>query len=277
LTSPKSGSERRSFTTVALTADRDCAPARPRPVDLKHLAKQLAVKFRQFLGRLTVAERYLRGRGLEIGALQDPLPLPRGAVARYVDLAPTAELRAMYPHKQRRHLVEVDLVDDGERLQQVADASEDFVVANHFLEHCEDPIGTLGNLLRVVRPGGVVYLSLPDKRYMFDADRPSTTLEHVLKDHHDGPEWSRDQHYEEVVRLGQKVQGETAVLERAAELQRTSFRIHFHCWTQTDFLELLVALQRRPGFPAFDVEHFARNEREMVVVLRRLPQPSALR
>jgi ferredoxin len=42
--------------------------------------------------------------------------------------------------------VEVDVVDDGERLESFADASLDFVVSSHFLEHCQDPIRAFGRL-----------------------------------------------------------------------------------------------------------------------------------
>lgn len=239
-------------------------------LDLRHLAKKLVTPFRQYLGRLTVADRHLRGEGLEIGALQDPMPLPRAKKVRYVDIAPTEELRKMYPRKKRRRLVEVDIVDNGETLTTVADQSQDFVAANHFFEHCEDPIGTLRNLLRVVRPGGVVYLTIPDKRHTFDRDRPPTTFEHVVQDHERGPEISRHAHYEEVVRLGIKVQGESAIATTVAELEQQDFRIHFHCWSQTEFLQLLTSLQTRAGFPRFDVAEFVANEREMIVVLKRL-------
>jgi predicted SAM-dependent methyltransferase len=239
-------------------------------LDLRRLIKQLLTPLRQYLGRLTVIDRHLRGRGLEIGALQDPMPLPKGASARYVDIATTAELRRMYPRKAHRHLVPVDVVDDGEKLATVGDGTQDFVAANHFFEHCEDPVGTLRNLLRVVRPGGVVYLSVPDKRHIFDRDRPATTVDHVVRDHEQGPAVSRHQHYEEVVRLAIKVEGEAAVAAKVAELEAQDFRIHFHCWTQTDFLQLLCTLQTRAGFPRFDIAEFVANEREMVVVLRRL-------
>jgi len=238
--------------------------------DLRRLAKRLVTPFRQYLGRLTVADRYLRGRGLEIGALQDPLRLRPGVQVRYVDIASTEDLRRMYPRKAQRHLVPVDIVDDGERLATVDDGTQDFVAANHFLEHCEDPIGTLRNLLRVVRPGGVVYLSVPDKRHIFDRDRPATTYEHLVRDHEHGPAGSRHGHYEEVVRVAMKVEGEAAVATKVQELTAQDFRIHFHCWSQTDFLQLLCALQQRAGFPCFDVAEFVANEREMVVVLRRL-------
>lgn len=239
-------------------------------LDLRRLVKKVVTPLRQYLGRLTVIDRHLRGVGLEIGALQDPMPLPKGASARYVDIAPTAALRAMYPKKARRHLVEVDVVDDGEKLATVADATQDFVAANHFFEHCEDPIGTLRNLLRVVRPGGVVYLSVPDMRHTFDRDREPTSVEHVLRDHEGGPAASRHAHYEDVVRMAMKVEGEAAVAAAVADLEGRDFRIHFHCWSQTEFLQLLVTLQQRAGFPRFDVAEFVANEREMVVVLRRL-------
>jgi predicted SAM-dependent methyltransferase len=238
--------------------------------DLRRLVKKLVTPLRQYLGRLTIADRHLRGSGLEIGALQDPMPMPRRAKVRYVDIAPTEQLRAMYPRKARRHLVPVDVVDDGEKLATIADGSQDFVAANHFFEHCEDPIGTLRNLLRVVRAGGAVYLSVPDKRHIFDRDRPATTLEHCVRDHEQGPALSRAQHYDEVVRLAIKVEGEAAIAARVAELEHQDFRIHFHCWSQTEFLQLLCALQTRPGFPRFDIAEFVANECEMVVVLKRL-------
>ena len=238
--------------------------------DLRRLAKNLVTPFRQYLGRLTIADRHLRGAGLEIGAMQDPLRVRRGVKVRYVDWLDTKALRAMHPNKAGRHIVDVDIVDDGERLATIADSTQDFVIANHFLEHCEDAIGTLRNLLRVVKTGGVVYLSVPDKRHIFDRDRPSTTIEHLVRDHEQGPEVSRQAHYEEVVRLGMKVQGEAAVATVVQGLVETKFRIHFHCWTQTDFLQLLCSLQARTGFPCFDVAEFVANEREMVVVLRRL-------
>lgn len=239
-------------------------------IDLRRLAKTMLAPFRQYLGRLSIADRHLRGEGLEIGALQDPLRVRRGVKVRYVDIADTETLRRTYPRKAHRHLVHVDIVDDGERLTTVGDATQDFVAANHFLEHCEDAIGTLRNLLRVVRPGGVVYLSVPDKRHTFDKDRPSTAIEHVVRDHEDGPEGSRAQHYDEVVRVAMRVEGEAAVATAVADLRAQNFRIHFHCWTQTDFLQLLCTLQTRAGFPRFDIAEFAANQREMVVVLRRL-------
>jgi predicted SAM-dependent methyltransferase len=88
-------------------------------------------------------------------------------------------------------------VDDGARLASFADDSLDFVVANHMLEYIEDSIAALEHQLRVLKPGGILYLTLPDARDSFDSPRQRTTVEHLLRDHHDGPEGSRSEHYEE--------------------------------------------------------------------------------
>ena len=60
----------------------------------------------------------------------------------YVDRMGVGELRAHYPELEQYELVTPDVVDDGESLTTVAADSVDFVVANHLIEHCQDPIGT---------------------------------------------------------------------------------------------------------------------------------------
>jgi SAM-dependent methyltransferase len=54
------------------------------------------------------------------------------------------------------------------------------------LEHVEDPIAALEHQLRVLKPGGTLYLTLPDARSSFDSPRQRTTVEHLLRDHRDG-------------------------------------------------------------------------------------------
>ena len=75
--------------------------------------------------RTRIAKRYLSGQGIEIGALHDPLPLPRSARVRYVDRLSVSELRAHYPELEQEPLVRVDIIHDGQRLTKIADASID--------------------------------------------------------------------------------------------------------------------------------------------------------
>lgn len=237
--------------------------------DLRKFVKKAAVHLRQYLRRVSVVERHIRGEGLEIGALQDPQVVPRGVKVRYLDIGTREELRARFPAKQARDLVAVDIVDDGERLGTVRDASQDFVISNHFLEHCKDPAGALVQMLRVVRPGGVVYLSVPDKSRTFDAPRPATTSAHLLEDHRRGADGPERHHVEEVVRLVEGVEEDESVSARVQELLDLDFRIHYHCWDEPAFLDFLLTLRRELQL-AMRIEEFARNEAEMVVVLRKL-------
>jgi predicted SAM-dependent methyltransferase len=215
--------------------------------------------------RREIARRYLRGEGIEIGALHNPLEVPNFVGVRYVDHLSVDELRKHYPELANEPLVDVDVVDDGERLSKIADATQDFVIANHFLEHCEDPLGALGNMMRVLRPGGLLYLAVPDKRYTFDADRPVTSIDHLLRDHREGPESSRREHYEEWARLVDKAEEPEA---HATTLLQRGYSIHFHAWTQTELLELLRTASNELELD-FDVELMLKNGLEVIFVLRR--------
>jgi predicted SAM-dependent methyltransferase len=217
--------------------------------------------------REELAARYLRGSGIEIGALHNPLSTPPGANVRYVDRMTVAELRAHYPELNGLPLVDVDVIDDGERLAAIPDESVDFVIANHFLEHCQDPLRALASFCRVLRVGGTVYLAVPDKRKTFDADRPVTSLDHLLRDHAEGPEVSRRSHFQEWARLVDRV--EEAELERHVnELMAKDYSIHYHVWTQAELLELLASLRTRLGLP-FEVEVLLRNEHEHIAILEK--------
>jgi len=202
--------------------------------------------------------------------LTKPLRLPPGVRVRYVDRLGTDELLEVEGPLLRSvgddpaRVRQVDIVDDVSRLARFADESQDFVVANHVLEHIEDPVEALENLLRVIRPGGALFLTLPDPPETFDVARARTTVEHVLRDHSEGPEASRRQHYEEWARTIECLP-EERVPARVAEFEREDARHHFHVWDLSDFLTLLFALE----LPA-QIVHAQRYRPEFAVVLRKL-------
>jgi SAM-dependent methyltransferase len=124
-----------------------------------------------------------------------PTPLPAAAQARYVDLRPVKTRAEHYSELNPKTFVRVDVIDDGERLARFADASLDFLVANHMLEHCENPLGTMRNHLRKVKPGGILFYAMPDMRIGFDQARQITPFEHVVADDRDGGESLRRAHH----------------------------------------------------------------------------------
>lgn len=223
--------------------------------------------------RRHLAGRYLEGDGLEVGALHLPLSLPRGARARYVDRMRVADLRAHYPELDEYELVTPDFIDDGEALTSVPSGSMDFVIVNHLIEHCQDPIGALLSHARVLREGGILYLAAPDRRRTdFDRDREETSLEHLLRDHEQGPEGSRSKHYEEWSRFAIKVSpGE--VSEHAAALEAQDYSIHFHTFTLTSFLALMLRAREVYGLP-FEVVATETNNHEFIVIARKTALPA---
>jgi SAM-dependent methyltransferase len=221
--------------------------------------------------RRRLAARVIGGTGIEIGALHNPFPVPEDTRVSYVDRLGTAELRAEYAELADQPLVEVDVVDDGETLAKFGDASLDFVIASHFLEHCEDPIGALGAHLRVLRPGGVLLLAVPDRRHGVDRLREPTSLEHVLADHEQGSLRSRTEHYRDWARLVDAPLGNVSMGQldaHATELERRRYSIHFHCWTGDEFAAQLRELIQRYRLPAAPLEQ-RDNYHEFLVALRR--------
>jgi SAM-dependent methyltransferase len=224
--------------------------------------------------RREFAERFLAGEGLEIGALHQPLHTPPQATPRYVDRLPVEELRSEYPELAGWDLTTVDVIDNGELLETVPDESQDFIVANHFLEHCEDPIRTIGTHLGKLRPGGILFYAVPDKRYTFDYHRELTPLEHMVADFEEGPDRSRAEHYEQWARrmvVEDDVSEEQAVAH-ARELEAAKYSIHMHVWTQAEFLRLILHCRERYE-EAFDIEASARQGIEYIVVLRKQGRP----
>jgi predicted SAM-dependent methyltransferase len=191
--------------------------------------------YRSKMCRLYLSKKYLYGNGLEIGALHQPLRLFNGAHALYVDRKNTYDLRDDYPELSDQSLVDVDIIDDGERLNTIQDDSVDFVIANHFLEHSEDPIMTIKTFFRVLRRGGVLFLAVPDKRHTFDKDRRLTTLEHVVRDHRVGPLVSREDHFREF---------EEFVAHKPV---KRDYSIHYHVWTDKEIAELLSYMEIEIG------------------------------
>ncbi len=195
---------------------------------------------------------------------------------------PAEKLRDEYPELAGWDLTQVDIVDDGETLATIPDESQDFIVANHFLEHCENPIRTIETHLGKLRPGGILFYAVPDKRYTFDFRRPVTPLDHMVADYEKGPDASRAEHYEEWCRLvidnesgSDGAPDEAWIERRARELEGAGYSIHMHVWTQAEFLKLVLDMRERFD-SAFDVEAAAKVGIEFVVVLRKegtLPAP----
>lgn len=196
-----------------------------------------------------------RARGLEIGAHTNPVtglsPFYTDAVASYAGSAGR-----------------VDFLADAPALP-LADETLDYLCSSHVIEHLPDPIAALYEWHRVLRPGGLLYLVAPDRRYTFDEPRATTTVEHLLRDFQEGTTANDDaRHIDEFVfqtnwaMLSPKTAPADIPQHQAAARARyldqlargQPIDIHYHTFTP----DSLDALLRAAGFiggksPRFEV------------------------
>jgi SAM-dependent methyltransferase len=147
----------------------------------------------------------------------------------------------------------VDFLSDARALP-IADGTLDYLCSSHVLEHLPDPIGALLEWHRVLRPGGLLYLVVPDKRFTFDEPRAVTSVEHMLRDFNAGTTSADDAvHVDEFVFqtnwsiLSPKTPAPDLPHAQAAARARYLHRleqdlpidIHFHTFTP-DSLEALL-------------------------------------
>ena len=109
----------------------------------------------------------LSGRGLEIGPLHRPMVRHGGMEVEYIDRCTVAELREHYPELGALDLIEPDIIGDAQTLDNIPENSYDFLISAHVIEHMKNPLYAMEVWCRSVKPGGLIYLIVPDKRVIF--------------------------------------------------------------------------------------------------------------
>jgi len=184
------------------------------------------------------------GSGIEIGPGNHPfeLPLP-GVHVQYVDRWRAQESTELFPQlAEHSAFIEPDLIADfnTDRLAPIADHSQDFVIASHVLEHLADPVGFLADIHRVLRPGGVALILLPDRHRTRDRDRSPTSLAHLVAEYEAGVDEISDAHLIEWLQHRGKPLGQTEDEQRQTLDRYRRRSIHVHCWDAPEFLEVIL-------------------------------------
>lgn len=220
-----------------------------------------------------------RGTGLEIGALHAPTILKSEHDVLYVDYATTEVVKANQfdPSVNPDDIVDVDIVWGDRPLREAAGRTVDFVVASHVIEHVPDLVGWLHELREVLRDGGTLGLTIPDKRFTFDALRNDSTLADVIEAYVLGYRTPSLRQIYDVASLGVGIdaaevwsgqvdldakRGETLkrlkpALALVRDLHARPRYNDAHCWvfTPLSFVDLVAQLAELELFP-FRIEHF---------------------
>ena len=150
------------------------------------------------------------------------------------------------------------------------DHSLDYVIASHVLEHVANPVAALVEWYRVVRPGGIVYLIVPNRLATFDRGRALTPVEHMLTDFERGTTACDATHIDDFA-LGldwslyqpgitpEEIPARRADFARglhAAVARDEDINIHFHTFEPSNLRDLLETLARPPRRPALPRLHW---------------------
>ncbi|MGH7943578.1 MAG: methyltransferase domain-containing protein [Opitutaceae bacterium] len=138
------------------------------------------------------------------------------------------------------------------------DHSLDYVLASHVLEHVANPVRALAEWYRVVRPGGFIYLIVPNRRATWEHARELTPVDHMIDDFIRGTTAVNATHIDEFV-----FQADWSIFSpetpaddvpaNQVELARTmrwavghgeESNIHFHTFEPSNLRELLERLRR---------------------------------
>lgn len=192
--------------------------------------------------------------------MHKPLPVQPSVKVRYVDVLTKPEALQRFPNLNPSHLVTPDIIEDGFTLSSVPERSEDFLIANHVLEHSPNPLQALKNWSRVLRPGGVLFVTVPVAEKCFDRGRLETPIDHMIEDYrlfhelqfdHQFRERNRP-HYEEWVRISlpniareenrePPLRSPGEIADEVEQLVQSHPDIHFHTFSRSSYEALLAA------------------------------------
>lgn len=128
-----------------------------------------------------LAHHFLDGlNGIEIGAsTQNSFGLHRTGAYANIDFDYTQG--AKWQSDEHAPTI-VNIVANGDDLP-FKDSTLDYVLSSHVIEHFFDPIGALKEWLRVVKPGGLIFVICPHIDRTFDKSRKLTGLEELIARH----------------------------------------------------------------------------------------------
>lgn len=191
------------------------------------------------LRRQLVLEKHLAPgcRSLEIGAFTRPTLDSKKYRTSFLDFYSTEELLEQCTRYgfDPESVRPVDYVVRGNDYRSEVKDKFDVVIANHVLEHIPNLIEWLIMIEDLTEKNGLLFLSLPDKRFSFDKFRDETSLAHILADYLiDGRDLTTEHVIETHIYYDMKFQNRENSIERSLSLDQiknTMFHHHpgVHC------------------------------------------------
>ncbi len=191
-----------------------------------------------------LASQWLRGRGLEFGALHQPLRVdPAKATVVYADRLTKSEAIEAFPDVAEHYMnamVEPKFIVDlntGD-LTALRDEEFDFFIASDVIEHLANPMQFLKAVHDIMKPGARLLLSVPDRRFTHDADRPLTSNRHLWREYRRGVAHVDNRHLRRFLTGSEHMKMPWSPSTRKqlyATHREQNFHVHVHVWDNQSF------------------------------------------
>jgi SAM-dependent methyltransferase len=142
-----------------------------------HLFEHAKMKFMHSLSRkdmILAAIDVTKGPGIELGPLTSPIVTKEEADIYYIDHATLDELKKKYANEPVAldEIAPIDFALGNKTISEVVGKKKfDYVLASHVIEHVPNIVAWFQDIASVLKPGGILSLVIPDKRYIFDISR----------------------------------------------------------------------------------------------------------
>lgn len=182
-----------------------------------------------------------KGVGLEIGAVNCPFDVD--AEVFYLDQVSEVVLKERFKDDPNiDELIPLTFIAPTMPYVFLADNSFDFAIASHVLEHVPNVGLAIEELMRIVRPGGIVYVVVPHKEFCFDRDRWTTPFQHLAIEYLAAVQKISYYHYLEVEFQNTEIhsldkRSAGPIVERSQTYFDKQLDFHVHTFTEISFFQ----------------------------------------
>jgi rhamnosyltransferase len=231
--------------------------------------------------------------GLEIGPLDKPLVTKKDGLIKYLDYMSKEQLIARHASAvDPDNMVDIDYINSPTNtLSEAIQEKFDYIVACDVIEFIPNMIAWLNEVNKILKDGGYLYLTIPDKRYTFDIVRPATSLSHFLNDYQQNVKTADFDHVFEQIYLKRNITTADAWNNRVADkidvkrfsaeeaYQRTLYEmepgkypdVHCHVFVSRDFLDIINMLieMKLIDYTVHKFEDVSKPYNEFILVLKK--------
>jgi SAM-dependent methyltransferase len=222
--------------------------------------------------RKDFASRYITGKGYEIGAQNSPLKCTHATQIKYIDYLSKKESSQKYQIPENE-CVHVDIIADANNLDMIPQNSAAFIISNHVLEHSPNPIQAMLGWLRILQPGGILFLTLPN--YLsneFDFEKLPTPITHLAEDYQKAKnnEDISTEHIHEHIKIidGVDPNNSTIFKQRCCELAQSNLHTHYHVFNKENSFDLLDFIHQKTPILVLNFLSFS-NGFELLFIIKK--------